>query len=118
METDLSREKQGGIDKQIFDQSSIPNLATTEGSQVYKINGYYYYILITFLSGKRSVLCLRSGDIDGPYENKLLLSTGLGNRTGGVAQGGIVETPDGDWYGCFFQDRDGVGRVSVLIPIN
>jgi beta-xylosidase len=117
METDLSAAKQGGIDKQIFDQSSIPNLATTEGSQVYKINGYYYFILITFLSGKRSVLCLRSENIDGPYENKILLSTSLGNRTGGVAQGGIVETPDGDWYGCFFQDRDGVGRVPVLVPM-
>jgi beta-xylosidase len=117
METDLSAVKQGGMDKQIFDQSSIPNLATTEGSQVYKLNGYYYFILITFLSGKRSVLCLRSENIDGPYENKILLSTGLGNRTGGVAQGGIVETPDSDWYGCFFQDRDGVGRVPVLVPM-
>jgi len=117
METGLSAVKRGGMDKQIFDQSSIPNLSTTEGSQVYKLNGYYYIFLITFLSGKRSVLCLRSENIDGPYESRMLLSAGLGNRTGGVAQGGIVETPDGDWYGYFFQDRDGVGRVPVLVPM-
>jgi len=41
----------------------------------------------------------------------------LGKRTGGVAQGGIVETPDGDWYGFFFQDRDAVGRVPVMVPM-
>ena len=32
------------------------------------------------------------------------------------AQGTIVDTEDGDWYGIIFQDRGGVGRVLTLMP--
>jgi len=29
-----------------------------------------------------------------------------------VAQGSIIDTPDGDWYGVFFQDRGAVGTFA------
>ena len=29
----------------------------------------------------------------------------------GVAQGGIVDTPEGDWYAVLFQDSGAVGRI-------
>lgn len=35
---------------------------------------------------------------------------------GGVGQGCIVDTPDGNWYGFIFQDRGGIGRVPTLMP--
>ena len=35
----------------------------------------------------------------------------------GVAQGGMVDTPDGDWYAFMMQDRGGVGRVPILMPM-
>ena len=36
---------------------------------------------------------------------------------GGVGQGCIVDTPDGNWYGFIFQDRGGIGRVPTLMPL-
>ena len=36
----------------------------------------------------------------------------------GVAQGGIVDTPEGKWYGVLFQDTGAVGRIPVLVPVN
>jgi beta-xylosidase len=36
----------------------------------------------------------------------------------GVAQGGIVDTPEGDWYAVLFQDHGAVGRVPVVVPVH
>ena len=35
----------------------------------------------------------------------------------GVAQGGIVDTPDGKWYAMLFQDSGAVGRIPILVPV-
>ena len=35
----------------------------------------------------------------------------------GVAQGGIVDTPDGKWYAMLFQDSGAVGRIPILMPL-
>lgn len=48
-------------------------------------------------------------DLSGPEENGL-------NRI--VAQGGMVDTPDGDWYAFMFQDRGALGRAPVLMPMH
>ena len=34
-----------------------------------------------------------------------------------AAQGTIVDTPQGDWYGIIFQDHNAVGRIPLLIPV-
>jgi len=117
MENDLSKVKPGGIDKLILSQKDFPECTGAEGSHAYKLNGFYYLFLIAFKSGRRVELCYRAPDLEGTWEGKIVLDRGLGKRTGGVAQGGIVQTPDGDWYGFFFQDRDAVGRVPVLVPM-
>jgi beta-xylosidase len=88
-----------------------------EGAQVYKRNGKYYVFLIGWVSGKRAELCYRADAITGPYEGKVVLNAGLRNRSDGVAQGSIIDTPDGDWYGFFFQDRAAIGRMPVLVPM-
>lgn len=36
----------------------------------------------------------------------------------GIAQGGIVDTIYGDWYGFLFQDHDGLGRVPSILAVN
>jgi beta-xylosidase len=117
MENDLSGVKSGGIDKVILSAQEFSGCKGAEGSHAYKLNGFYYLFLIAFKSGRRVELCYRASGLDGVWEGKIVLDKGLGGRTGGVAQGGIVETPDGDWYGFFFQDRDAVGRVPVLVPM-
>jgi len=117
MEADLGGIKPGGVDKVIIHKPDISGGTGAEGSHVYKLNGYYYIFLISWGPGRKVELCYRASNIEGPWEGRRVLDKGLGTRTAGVAQGGIVQTPDGDWYGFFFQDRDAVGRVPVLVPM-
>ena len=35
----------------------------------------------------------------------------------GIAQGGIVDTPEGNWFSILFQDYGAVGRIPVLVPV-
>ena len=107
----------GGIDRALIPSPDVGGAINAEGAQVYKRNGKYYIFLIGWVSGKRAELCYRSDALTGPYEGKVVLSAALGSRSGGVAQGSIVDTPEGDWYGVFFQDRDAIGRMPVLVPM-
>mgnify|MGYP002513965920 CR=1 FL=1 len=56
--------------------------------------------------------------IDGEFRGCDVLNDDMGYAYQGVAQGGIVDTPDGDWYAVLFQDRGAVGRTPVLIPVH
>ena len=107
-----------GSSEQTIIRTGLDNLAG-EGSHIQKIGDYYYVFLIAWPSGSgRIELCYRSKNVAGPYEGKTVLNSGLGTYGSGVAQGGIVQTPDGDWYGLLFQDHGSVGRVPVLVPVN
>ena len=120
MENNLSAVKPGGVNKTIINQPDVAGGTNAEGAHAYYWNGYYYVFLITWGAQDarmRTVLCYRSESIEGPYEGRVVLRRGLGGRGGGVAQGNIFQTPDGDWYALFFQDRDAVGRVPVLVPM-
>ena len=35
----------------------------------------------------------------------------------GVAQGGFIDTPEGDWFAILFQDHGAVGRTPFLVPV-
>ena len=60
-----------------------------EGSQMFKINGKYYIFNICWpRGGMRTVVVHRSDSLMGPYEGKMVL------EDKGVAQGGIISTPD------------------------
>jgi len=114
--SDMTGWKQGGLEKQLF-KTNFNNLAG-EGWHIHKINGYYYILGIAWPSGHgRLEFCYRSKSLTGSWENKTLLDSGLGSYGSGVAQGGIVDTPDGKWYGLMFQDHGAVGRIPVLVPV-
>jgi beta-xylosidase len=117
MERNLRAVKEGGMDLSVIPTPNVSGAQNAEGAQVYKRDDKYYIFLIGWVSGKRAELCYRSASITGPYEGKVVLNVGLGSRSGGVAQGSIIDTPDGDWYGFFFQDRDSAGRMPVLVPM-
>jgi beta-xylosidase len=34
-----------------------------------------------------------------------------------VAQGGLIDTPQGNWYAYLFQDHGAVGRIPFLVPV-
>lgn len=115
--SDMTGFKQGGIDQGIF-KTGLSGLAG-EGSHIHKINGYYYVFVIAWPSGgRRTEYCYRSKNITGPYESKTILNSGLGTYGSGVAQGGVIDTPDGKWYGLMFQDHGAVGRIPVLCPVS
>lgn len=108
--------KSGGADKALF-KTGLDGLAG-EGAHVQKIGDYYYVFVIAWPSGSgRIELCYRSKELLGNYEGKTVLNSGLGTYGAGVAQGGIVDTPDGKWYGLLFQDHGSVGRIPVLVPV-
>ena len=89
-----------------------------EGSRMIKHNGKYYLLMIShvYAPGKhRREVCYRADDIHGPYEKQVILESEFGGFSY-EAQGTIVDTPDGDWYGIIFQDRGGVGRVLTVMP--
>lgn len=87
-----------------------------EGTHVYKLNGLYY-IFGTYGGDDGYQACLRSKNIYGPYEEKVVLNDDM-NVTGlGVHQGGLIQIPNGDWWAVVFQDRIGVGRVPILQPV-
>lgn len=103
-----------GLNKVIIES----NQEGMEGSHAYKINGKYYIATIWWEKGNiRRQYVYRADRIDGSYEGCLVLSDTMGYKRHGVAQGGLVDTPDGKWYAMLFQDHDAVGRVPVLVPV-
>src|SRR5690606_20597351 len=83
-----------------------------EGSQLFKVNGKYYLFNITWpRGGMRTVIVHRADNIRGPWEGKMAL------QDLGVAQGGLVDTPDGRWFSYLFRDYGSVGRIPYLVPV-
>ena len=113
LEPDFSGWKKGGSDREIVSNvSGIVVGGLGEGSQFFKHDGWYYLFNICWAPNDcRTVVCHRSKNLEGPYEGKCVY------RCEGIAQGGIVDTPDGKWYAYLFGDRGGVGRIPYLIPM-
>lgn len=62
-------------------------------------------------------MCHRSKSfIDGTWETKEILNANFSNNgtNAGVAQGGLIDTTDGKWYGFMFQDHGAIGRTPIL----
>lgn len=115
LKEDLSGIKPGG-----FAEVVVPKLYSVgsrvrclaEGSQLFKIYGRYYLVNIIWPpNDMRTVTVYRADKITGPYEGKVVL------KDAGIAQGGLVDTPDGKWYAYLFQDCGAVGRIPFLVPV-
>ena len=119
MKSDLSGPKEDGINKIIIsDDTENVNLGY-EGSHFYKINNKYYIFLIHMPKNRmRTEACFVSDKIEGPYKGGDVLHSDLENWNSGVAQGGIVQAKDGNWYGMLFQDHGALGRIPVLVPVS
>src|ERR1044072_2040209 len=88
---------------------------TVEGPKFYKLNGYYYILAPAGGVATGWQLALRSKQIYGPYEKKIVLAQGK-SATGGPHQGALVDTPTGEWWFLHFQDKGPYGRVVHLQP--
>lgn len=120
LDENLNGPKEGGFHKCIVEDTE-PHFLGYEGSHLYKINGYYYIFLIHapvkdhFM---RTEACFMTASLEEPFIGGDIFEEDLQFRGSGVAQGGIVETKDGEWYGFLFQDRGAAGRFPVLVPMH
>lgn len=90
---------------------------TVEGPKLYKRNGYYYILAPAGGVGQGWELTLRSKNIDGPYEEKVVLEKGSTSNINGPHQGAWVETQTGESWFLHFQDKDAYGRILHLEPM-
>jgi len=114
LNADLSGVKTGGTNQVIIEDSSLPSGTSGlgEGSQLFKVNGKYILFNITWpRGGMRSVVVHRADKITGPWEGKQVF------QNLGVAQGGLVDTPDGKWFAYLFRDYGSVGRIPYIVPL-
>ena len=87
-----------------------------EGSHVYKINGYYYlYATYGGLDGIQ--VALRSKNIYGPYEQKVVISDTTRGINFGIHQGALIKTQSGEWWTVLFVDSGPFGRFPSLQPV-
>jgi len=102
--------------KVLIENASAPAgnniMLQSEGAQLFKVNGKYYLFNITWpKDGMRTVIIHRADSISGPWEGK------IGLQDLGVAQGGLIDTPDGKWFSYLFKDSGGIGRIPYLVPV-
>lgn len=113
---DASALKQDGLRMTLIPKAS--SIAGTEfwvpseGAQMLKVGDYYYLNLISWpAGGMRTQLIYRATNFLGPYEGRIALADK------GIAQGGLIDTPEGDWYAFLFKDKGAVGRIPYLVPV-
>jgi beta-xylosidase len=123
-----------------------PSAGMGEGLHLYKIRGKYYLMSAWFL-GEMRLPTARADRLDGPWEVNQDVSRGedygfaegyrLEPRAPGttvppfkvrppnpespgrnaIHQGGIVDTPTGEWWGFSMMDANSVGRLTALSPV-
>ena len=115
---DLTDHREGGLSR-IIARSHVEPMLGYEGSHLEKVDGRYYLFTIHSLAAewRRVETCLRADRLDGEFSGGIVLNDDMGYHGMGVAQGGIVDTPDGRWFAVLFQDRGAVGRTPVLVPM-
>ncbi len=115
LKEDLSGLKEG-TERILIENASAPAgdniMLPAEGSQLFKVNGKYYLFNITWpRGGMRTVVIHRADNINGPWEGRVAL------QDKGIAQGGIVDMPDGRWFAYLFRDYGAVGRIPYFVPV-
>ena len=99
----------------VFDGNDGVN-HTVEGAKFYKRNGFYYLFAPAggVVSGWQ--LVMRSKNVYGPYEPRIVMAQGK-TDINGPHQGGWVDTPAGESWFLHFQDKGAYGRVLHLNPM-
>ena len=129
-----------GTEREIIPESA----GMGEGAHFYKIDGKYF-IVSAWYANRMRMPAARADKPEGPYEvnqaisidedfglpqgNRLtdawakskpfVIRPGDPKRTGQISlhQGGIIQTPLGEWWGYSMIDANSVGRMTALSPV-
>lgn len=102
--------------KELLDEGvTVYTGPVAEGTKWLKRNGYYYLIIPEGGVGYGWQTVLRSRNIYGPYERRVVLEQGS-TSVNGPHQGALVDTPNGEWWFYHFQATPALGRVVHLQP--
>ncbi len=104
------------IDSGVMVYDGHTNDPTIEGPKLYKRNGYYYIFAPAGGVPNGWQVVLRSQNIYGPYQRKVVLHQGT-TSVNGPHQGAWVTTQTGQSWFIHFQDRGVYGRVTWLEPM-
>ncbi|MBN2008453.1 glycoside hydrolase 43 family protein [candidate division KSB1 bacterium] len=113
---ELSPDGTSVVDKGTIVFDGHKDQPTIEGPKFYKRNGYYYIFAPAggVATGWQTVL--RSKNVFGPYEEKIVLAQGK-TTVNGPHQGGYVELENGDGWFVHFQEKQPYGRIVHLEPV-
>ena len=102
--------------RQLLDEGvTVYTGPVAEGTKWLKRDGYYYLIIPEGGVGQGWQTVLRSKNVYGPYEKKVVLEQGS-TDINGPHQGALVDTPQGQWWFYHFQETPVLGRVVHLQP--
>jgi beta-xylosidase len=104
------------IDKGQIVYDGHENDPTIEGPKFYKRNGYYYIFAPAGGVSTGWQVVLRSKNVYGPYERKVVMDQGS-TKINGPHQGAWVTTQTGENWFLHFQDKGAYGRVVHLQPM-
>ena len=99
----------------VFDGKRTGN-PTVEGPKFYKKDGYYYIFAPAGGVKEGWQLVMRSKNVYGPYEHRIVMHQG-DTDIHGPHQGGWVTDVKGDSWFIHFEDRYAWGRVCHLQPL-
>lgn len=110
----------GGLDRVlVVDKPGVP--LGYEGSHLYRRDGRYYLFTCHMPggpSGLKTQACFVADALTDEFVGRDIIDDDLQNcRHLGVAQGGMVDDLEGNWYLFMFHDRGALGRAPVLIPM-
>ena len=88
-----------------------------EGTKIHKLNEFYYMSIPEGGVGSGWQTILRSKNIYGPYEKKVVLEKGS-TDINGPHQGAWIDLQNGTWWFMHFQERKNIGRVCHLQPMS
>jgi beta-xylosidase len=104
-----------GNGKIVFDEPQ--RHPTCEGPKFHKKDGWYYISAPAGGVATGWQLILRSRNVLGPYEEKVVLEQGK-TPVNGPHQGAMIDTPDRkEWWFVHFQDAGVYGRITHLQPV-
>jgi len=81
-----------------------------EGSKLIRRGDWYY--LFNAIPSRLGLTVSRAHSLEGPWETR----DQIDDTTGGH-QGGLVDLPNGDWYGFVMVDAGAIGRMTQISPV-